>query len=74
MATTGTFEFNLNNVGGITNNTIGIIEKITLELSNQGDIIGIGIAIAISLTLIFAAVFVAIAFIPRLINSVKGIK
>ena len=74
MATTGSFDLNLSVLGNTTNNSLGIVEAITNELANQGDLMGLAIAISISLTLIFGAIFIVINFIPALITKVKGIR
>lgn len=74
MATTGSFDFNLTAVSTTTNNSIGLVEAITEEMANQGDLMGLAIAIAIALTLIFGTIFIAINFIPRLLAKVKGLR
>ncbi len=74
MPTTGSYDLDLNNIGDATNNSIGVVEKVTEELANRGDLIGLGIAISVSLVLIFGAVMVAISLVPRLIKGVKNIK
>jgi len=74
MGTTGAFTLDLNNLRDITNNSIQVAERITLEISEQGGLIGLGIAISIALALIFGVVFLALNFIPQLIGKVKGIR
>ncbi len=74
MATTGSFDLNLDNLKDITNNSVGIGEAVTEEVADQGDLIGLAIAISIALTLIFGVVFLAIAFLPKLLGKVKGLK
>ena len=74
MGTTGTFNFDLNNIRDVTNYSIQTAERVTEELANQGDLIGLGIAISIALALIFGAIFLVLNFIPQLISKVKGIR
>ena len=74
LATTGSFDFNLDKVSNLTNNTTSLGANVTGEVAAQGDLIGLAIAISIALTLIFGVVFLAIAFLPKLLGKVKGLK
>ena len=74
MGTTGSFDLDLNNLGGTTNNAIRVGENVIYEIMNQGSLIGLAIAISIALTLIFGAIFLIVNFVPKLIGKVKAIK
>ncbi|MCK4429129.1 MAG: hypothetical protein KAU95_02040 [Candidatus Aenigmarchaeota archaeon] len=74
MGTTGSFTLNLETLGNITNSSVRTVEFITLEIANQGSLIGLAIAISIALTLIFGTIMIVVNFIPALIRKVKGIR
>lgn len=74
MATTGSFDLNLETLEGVTNKSVEVAREVSKELAAQGSLIGLGIAIAIALVLIFGAVFIVLNFIPRLIGKMKGLK
>jgi len=74
MGTSGTFDFNLNNVGNLTNYSVQIGERVVEEVANMGDLIGIGIAIAVSLSLIAIGILVVIGIPFLIIKKVKGYK
>ena len=74
MGTIGSFDFNLETVADITNNSTLIGVEITRELAAQGDIMGIGIAIAISLGLIATGIAAVFGIIFLIFNFAKKLK
>ena len=74
MATTGTFDFNLETVSNTVNNSTLFTAGVMQEVAGQGDLIGLAIALTIALTLIFGTIFLIINFIPALIGKLKGLK
>ena len=74
MGTVGSFDFNLDNVKDITNNSTLIGAEITRELAAQGDIMGIGIAIAISLGLIATGIAAVFGVVFLIFNFARKLK
>jgi len=74
MGTTGSFDFNLDNVKDITNDSVLLGANITKEIRDMSDIIGIGIAIAVSLSLIAIGILVVIGIPFLIIRKVKAYK
>jgi len=74
MATVGTFDLNLDNIKDITNESQHVAEKVTEEVADMSDIIGIGIALFIAIGLITVALVALIALPLVLIKKLKGYK
>jgi len=74
MGTVGSFDFNLDSVSNLTNNSTFLGAQVVSELAAMGDIIGIGIAIAVSLSLIAVGILVVIGIPFLIIKKVKGYK
>ena len=74
MATTGSVDVNLDNFGGMINNSSSLGASVTEGVANQGALIGLAIGLAIAVGLLFGLVIIMLAFIVTLIQKVKGVK
>ena len=74
MATTGSVDINLTPIGRAVNNGTQLGERIIGGVNDQGDLIGLAIGIAIAVGLLLTLIFLVLAFVPKLIKNVKGIR
>ena len=74
MATTGSVDVNLDNFGGMINNSASLGANVTAGVANQGDLIGLSIGLTIAIGLLFGVVILLLAFIVTLVKRTKGIK
>ena len=74
MATSGSVDVNLSEIGRIVNNSTTLGDFVIRGVKDQGEIIGLAIGLAIGIGLLIGLVFLVIGLLPRLIKAVKKFK
>ena len=74
MATVGSVDVNLGNIGDIVNNTTETGAAITGGVADQGDLIGLGIGIAVAFGAIAVGLGAIIGIIFLIFTMIRGIR
>ena len=74
MATTGSVDVNLSEIGRIVNAGTTLGDLVMRGVKDQGEIIGLAIGLSIGIGLLIGLIFLVIALIPALIKKVKAFK
>lgn len=74
MATTGSLDLNLTAISNTINNSTTLASNVMGGVKDQGELVGTAIGITLAVGLFLALVLLVIAFLPRIISTVKGLK
>lgn len=74
MATTGSIEIDLNNIGETVNNSTTLADRVTGGIADQGSDIGEAVGITITVLFYIALIVVVLGIIFLIFNWVKSVR